>query len=204
MSIEKLLTETRVALIINEMQVGNLMMLPALKQEIERRQTAQHIATLANKFREKKLPVFHTPAMHRPDYADVKRNTLITALMLKSRAMIAGTEQVAFVEGLEPQPEDFVSARSSGLFAFQGTDLDARLRRMGVETIIAAGVSTNLGIPAIAIAATDLAYNVIVAEDCIAGANQQVHETLIREQLRMVASITTSAEVMALLDARPN
>src|SRR5690606_14797576 len=102
------------------------------------------------KFREKGLPVFHTPAMHRPDLADIKRNSMIAAFVLKTRAMIAGGDDVAFVAGLEPQPSDHVSARSSGIFAFMGTDLDVRLRRLGVGTVVATGVSTNLGIPGIA------------------------------------------------------
>lgn len=201
--IEKLIRDTRVALIINEMQVGNMQLLPALGKEVERRGTVKHIAKLAEKFREKNLPVFHTPAMHRADFADLKRNTLISAMAYKAKAMIAGSEQAAYLPGLEPHASDLVSVRSSGLFCFQGTDLDARLRRMGVETIIAAGVSTNLGIPAIAFAATDLGYNVVVAEDCISSVDQAIHEMLIREQLRLVATITTSADVMALLEQRP-
>lgn len=198
--IEKLLTETKPALIINEMQVGNIKMFPALGNEVERRETVKHIATLAGKFREKGLPVFHTPAMHRPDFADVKNNTMISSILLKTQAMIAGTDEAAYLPGLEPEPSDLVSARSSGLFALQGTDLNVRLRRMGVDTVVATGVSTNLGIPALACAAVDLGYHVIVPEDCIAGSDAEVHEILVREQLRIIANITNSEELMSILD----
>jgi len=200
--IDKRRTQTRPALIINEMQVGNIKLFAALGDELERRGTVKNIAALAAKFREKGLPVFHTPTMHRPDLADVKRNSMIASMVLKTRAMIVGSDEVAFFPGLEPEPSDLISARSSGLFAFQGTDLNVRLRRMGVETLVVVGISTNLGIPAIAFAAVDLAYDVLVPEDCIAGSSQAVHEMLIQEQLRVVATITSKDEVIAGIEAR--
>jgi nicotinamidase-related amidase len=197
--IEKLLSTTKAALIINEMQLGNFKMFPALGAEVARRGIVPKIAELANAFRAKGLPVIHTPTMHHPNLADVKRNSMIASFVLKTRAMIKGTEDAWYVEGLEPQPDDHVSQRSSGIFAFQGTDLNVRLRRMGVDTIVLVGVSSTLGIPGLAFAGVDLAYHVIVPEDCIAGTDQVVHEILVQEQLRIVSTITNKDDVIAAL-----
>jgi nicotinamidase-related amidase len=59
--IEKLLSTTKAALIINEMQLGNFKMFPALGAEVERRGIVPKIAELAAAFRVKGLPVIHTP-----------------------------------------------------------------------------------------------------------------------------------------------
>ncbi len=195
--IGKLFEETRVALVINEMQVGIPQLFRAIGAELERRGTVANIARLADGFRRNELPVFHTPAMNHPEYVDALRNSMITSMVVKTGAMRAGTEQVAYLPGLEPHPSDLVSARTSGLFALISTDLNVRLRRMGVETLVVTGISSNVGIPGFAFAAVDLGYHVVIPEDCIAGSNPEAQDVIVREQLRMVASISTTD---ALLD----
>ncbi|CAN5146748.1 hypothetical protein BH10PSE13_BH10PSE13_20150 [soil metagenome] len=200
--IQSLLTGTKPALIINEMQQGNLKMFPALNAEVERRGVVANIAGLAAAFRAAGLPVFHAPAIHHPDLIDQKRNSMIANFVLKTKAMLPGTDDVKYLAGLDPERGDLVSARSSGLFALIGTDMNVRLRRMGVDTIVVTGVSTNLGIPALAMAGVDLAYHVIVPEDCIAASDQKVHEMFIAEQLRILANMTTSQDVKDALALR--
>ncbi len=117
----------------------------------------------------------------------------------KKRTMVIDTIDAAYMPGLEPHPEDHVSLRTSGLFAMLGTDLDVRLRRLGVQTIVATGVSTNLAITGLAMAGVDFGYNVIVPEDCIAGSDPQVHRTIVDEQLRLLALITDSSDILTAL-----
>lgn len=199
-AIENLFAQTRVALVINEMQVGIPKLFEPIGRELERRGTVANIARLAETFRAKELPVFHTPAMNDPEYADALRNSMITSLVVKTRAMRAGTDQVAYLPGLEPKPGDLVSARTSGLFALVSTDLNVRLRRMGVGTLVVTGISTNVGIPGFAFTAVDLGYHVIIPEDCIAGSDPEVQDVIVREQLRMVASISSTEELVSILD----
>ncbi|MBA3055297.1 MAG: cysteine hydrolase [Sphingomonadales bacterium] len=204
--LDRLLTTTKAALLINEAQIGichpDHAMFKAMPLEAQKRGTMGNIAELDRAFRAAKLPVFHLPCVHRKDFADIKRNSLISAMSLKARGMSEGSPETAFMPGLEPEPEDHISTRSSGIFAFLGTDLDVRLRRLGVETIIATGVSTNLGIPGIAFTAVDMGYNVVIPEDCIAGSDPEVHRVIVEEQLRLVATITSKDEVLAALEKR--
>lgn len=204
--LDSLITQTKTALLINEAQLGvchpDYAMFKAMPQEAAKRGIFDKIIALAEAFRAAKQPVFHLPCIHRPDFGDVKRNSLIAAMSLKHRGMTEGSPEVAFMPGLEPQPEDFVSMRSSGIFAFLGTDLDLRLRRMGVETVVVTGVSTNLGIPGIAIAAVDFGYNVVIAEDCTAGSDPEVHEMIVREQLRLLGVVASKDEIVDALAKR--
>ena len=60
--------------------------------------------------------------------------------------MLRGTPDVEPMEGLVPEPSDYVSVRRSGLGMWYGTDLDATLRDLGVATVVLSGVSTNLAL----------------------------------------------------------
>ena len=80
-----------------------------------------------------------------------------------------------------------------------GTELDAALRRMDVQTIVLTGVSTNLAIPGNTFAAVEMGYYVIVPEDCIASPDPNVHRTIVDNQLRLLARVTTSDEIVAAL-----
>jgi len=204
--IERLLNSTRAALLINEMQLGiahpDYAMFKAMALQAQERGIAPRIARLAEAFRAAALPVFHLPCIHRRDLSDIKKNSLISAMSHKFPSVFAGTPQAEFFPELQPHDEDHISVRSSGIFAFLGTDLNVRLRRMGVETVVATGVSTNLGIPGLAIAGVDYGYNVIVPEDCIAGSDPQVHRIIVDEQIRLLATVTTSDDILAAMPAR--
>ena len=200
--VAKLLTQTKAALVINEMQNGPIKMFPALKQALERHNVVANIAGLAATFRAKGLPVFHAPIHHHPQMLDIMPNSMIESIALKTQALRAGTDEVLPLPGLEPHPEDIIVLRNSGLFALIGTDMNVRLRRMGVETIVVTGISTNLGILALAMAGVDLASNVVVPEDCIAGSDQKVHDMIIAEQMRLLAHISSAQAVTEALAAR--
>ena len=60
-------------------------------------------------------------------------------------------------------------SRHHGVSPFSGTELDAVLRRLGVRSIVACGVSLNVGILGLTIEAVSLGYRVAVATDAVAG-----------------------------------
>ena len=78
---------------------------------------------------------------------------------------------------------------------FVGTTLDATLRAMGVSTVIATGVSLNLGIPGLAIEAVDLGYRVVVATDCVAGVPADYAAAVMQHTMALVAALATADEI---------
>lgn len=195
--------EGRAALIVNECQLGvvdpSFSGFPGLAAHVVERGVLDRIATLADAFRARGLPVVHTPVIHRPDLADIRPNTLINALTIKGGKMKVGSAEAAYVAQLLPHLKDFVFERSAGLIAFNATALDATLRRLGISTVVLTGVSTNVAIPGNTMTATDLGYHVVIPEDCIAGSDPETHRVIVREQLRMLARITTAEAVIAAL-----
>ena len=71
-----------------------------------------------------------------------------------------GTPGAELVGGLEG-PGDIVVPRLHGMTPFTSTSLDQILRNLGVRTVVATGVSVNLGVFGMALTALDLGYQVI-------------------------------------------
>jgi nicotinamidase-related amidase len=80
---------------------------------------------------------------------------------------------------------------------FGGTTLDATLRALGATTVIATGVSLNLGIPGLAIEGVDLGYHVVVATDAVAGVPADYADAVMRHTLALVAAFATVDEIVS-------
>ena len=79
----------------------------------------------------------------------------------------AGSAGVEVVPQLKPAAGEVAIQKASG-GAFTRTDLDARLRARGVDTVIVSGLMTHLAVATSAADATALGYRVIVAADAVA------------------------------------
>jgi nicotinamidase-related amidase len=191
------------ALVISECQMGILdpatSMTPALAAQAAERGIVARIGELARAFRAAGLPVVHCHIGHRPDLAGVKPNSLLGALAIKKRTLIAGTPDTLPPPELAPYPADHVSIRATGLTAFYGTDLDAALRLRDIETIVLTGVSTDVAIPGLALEAVNRGYYVRIPADCVAGTSAQSYEFMMAGLLPAIARITDAAGVLASL-----
>jgi nicotinamidase-related amidase len=191
------------ALIIHEMQKfvvdPQYAGFPALAQQVTDRGIAKKIAALATAFRKAGAPVFHTPARGRPDRADVKINTLIAKISMKGTPMPADHPAQAYVEGCEFHEGDFEIARSSGMTAMVGTQLDTLMRRMDIETVVVTGVSVNVGVAGNVMVASELGYHVLVPDDCVAASDWETHRAIVDNQMRMIARVVQSEDVLAQL-----
>jgi nicotinamidase-related amidase len=191
------------ALVISECQQGILdpaaSVTPGLAAQAAERGIVARIAGLATAFRTAGLPVVHCVIAHRPDLAGMRPNSLLGALAIKNRTLIAGTPDALPPPELAPQPGDHVSSRATGITAFYGTDLDATLRLRSVETIVLTGVSTDVAIPGFALEAVNRGYYVRIPADCVAGTSAVSHEFMMGGLLPAIARITDAAAVLASL-----
>ena len=191
------------ALVISECQRGILdltaSVTPALAAQAAERGIVPRIAKLARAFRAAGLPVVHCHIAHRHDLAGIKPNSLLGALAIKNRTLIAGTPATLPPPELAPRPGDHVSIRTTGLTAFYGTDLDATLRLRNVETIVLTGVSIDVAIPGLALEAVNRGYYVRIPADCVAGTSARSYEFMMGGLLPLVARITDAAAVLACL-----
>ncbi|MBR0662978.1 cysteine hydrolase [Roseomonas hellenica] len=70
----------------------------------------------------------------------------------------------AYRPGFQPLPDEPVVAKSVNA-AFIGTDLDLRLRRLGIEAIMAFGISTDMCVSTSVRVGANLGYRMIVVGD---------------------------------------
>jgi nicotinamidase-related amidase len=116
-----------------------------------------------------------------------------------TRAGDAGDARGAEVlVAIGPDSSDYVVERHHGMSAFPGTELDAVLRSLRIGTIVAAGVSLNLGIIALAADAVSLGYRVVVATDAVAGTPKDYGQAVIDNTLAVLATRLTVDEILAV------
>ena len=196
----------RAALIVNEMQNG--IANPSyddspLAGQVTGRGIVGRINTLTAAFRAAGVPViFATIAAETPDWAGFKVNCALAARIRRKGLLVSGTAAGAIHDDLVVAPSDIVSRRSHGMAPFTGTSLDATLRGYDVETVVLAGVSTNIALAGACIEAVALGYSVVLAEDCAAGATTETHQMQITMHLPLLATVTDSGSVTDSLRAQ--
>lgn len=85
--------------------------------------------------------------------------------------------------------------------AFFGTELDLRLRRRGIDTIILCGIATNFGVEQTAREAWQMNYSLVIAEDATTALSAEMHDFSITRILPRIARVRAGAEIIAALKA---
>jgi ureidoacrylate peracid hydrolase len=97
-----------------------------------------------------------------------------------------------------PAPDyDIEKTRYSG---FHNTHLDALLRGLGVDTVLLAGVITNMCVEATARDAFHRDFRFVVLSDCVSGFNPELHEASLKT-LSIFGRVASSEELLRQLDA---
>ncbi len=200
--LHELLDPSRCALLTMELQrgvVGDLSSFPELAAAAERSGLIRHCARLAASARRAGVPVVHCTAGFLADRAGSPANApLITAMLRRPGHLLEGTEAVDLVPGLAASRDDLRSHRRHGVAPFGGTDLDALLRRHGVEVVVATGVSLNLGIPGLCVEAVDLGYRVVVPRHAVTGIPPDYAEAVLSRTISLVATVVDVDDVVEL------
>ncbi|MEN3382635.1 MAG: ureidoacrylate peracid hydrolase [Hyphomicrobiales bacterium] len=89
--------------------------------------------------------------------------------------MQEGMEDTQFVDGLSPRPNHLVLEKSQPSL-FVDTPLDLRLKAMAIDTLVIAGVATDIGIELTCRHAATLGYYSVVAEDATGAYSREAHE----------------------------
>jgi nicotinamidase-related amidase len=80
--------------------------------------------------------------------------------------------------------------------AFQGTDLDSRLRRRRITTLVLAGVTTHVAVEFTARDAWQRNYSVIIAEDAVASIDPAFHQFSVEKVLPRIAAVCATTDIV--------
>jgi nicotinamidase-related amidase len=99
---------------------------------------------------------------------------------------------------LRRQPGDIlVTKRTWGAFA--STDLEARLKAMGVTQVVITGVATGTGVEATARQAYEAGFNVTLAVDAMTEVRPEAHEYSLKHVFPRLGETGSTADVLDLL-----
>ena len=117
------------------------------------------------------------------------------------RPIVAGgTWAAQVIDELAPAPDDYLIPKYRWSAFFQ-TYLELALRTRGIDTLIIAGGSTDVGVASTAFAARDLDYNVVIVSDACTSPEQDNHDQFMRRVFPRMGRVRTAVEVSAMISA---
>lgn len=96
-------------------------------------------------------------------------------------------------------PDLIVTKRQWG--AFFGTDLDPGLRRLKIETVLVAGVATNMGVESTVREGWSLGYGMVVVQDACSSFSSEAHDFATTQILPRIARVRSTAQTLNALGA---
>jgi ureidoacrylate peracid hydrolase len=175
---------------------------------LEERRILPNLQRLLHGARKAGITAFYPAGAHAPDGSDWVERLTDTDMDLnagaadrpiKPRFNREGPEAAIAAE-LAPGPGDVV-VRKQRWSAFFETNLELQLRARGIDTIILAGGSTDVGIAATAFAARDRDYGLVLVRDACFSMRGNNHDFFMDRVFPRMARVRTVDETLALMEA---
>lgn len=146
--------------------------------------------------------VVHCIAKRRADGLGSSTNARIFGAARKSGVGLEpGSEGVEVIDEIGLEDTDLVSGRFHGVGPMWGTDLDPILRNLGVRTIVAIGVSINVGVTNLVLDAVNAGYQVVLPRDAVAGIPANYANSVIDNTLSILATVVMTDDVIGVWNA---
>ena len=120
---------------------------------------------------------------------DARKSTDRPALWSK------GSYEHEIIAELAPLADELVIDKNASS-PFNGTGIDQILRNMGLETLVIAGMATDMCVETTARDAADRGYNVIVAEDAVATFFPEHHRAALSALARVYTQVWSTEQVL--------
>jgi biuret amidohydrolase len=187
-------------LVVVDVQKGDEAENPGIQTTPGRAERTARVVDLVDTARRHGVPVVFIQEVHKPSLVDIGRE-LDGA---EGPHCIEGDPSTDLVDGLDPQPEEFL-IRKRRYSAFFGTELDIVLRSYGTRTVLLVGGLTDVCIHYTAVDAHQHDYFVRVATDAVGGSSERAHDAALEaiRYLQRDALVTAAdmAEAMAAAQA---
>ncbi len=168
------------------------------------RTTIPNTKALLDRFRKLNMPVVHT--RHGSLLAD--GSDMIERRQRRDEDALVESEKPAmwskgdfeheFIEELSPAPGELIIDKNSSS-PFNSTGIDQLLRNLGVNTLVVAGVATDMCVETTSRDAADRGYHVIIVEDAVATFVEEHHLAALSGFARVFGKVWSSAELLAAL-----
>jgi len=166
--------------------------------QVAQNNVIDNITDVLKAARTAKLPVYHITTGHKADRSDV----IPTITDIQSTASLPhlaeGTPAAEIVDELKPvEGESIIFKRRHG--AFYQTELGLLLKTRGVDTLLFAGVLTDVCVAITFSQARMRDYHIIVISDCCASSTKERHNYFIQNMFPRHARVRTSKQIIEAL-----
>jgi nicotinamidase-related amidase len=155
------------------------------------------------------MTAFYPSGAHAPDGSDTVARLTDTDMDLQAGGdsdkpivprFHKGSKESEIAAEIAPVEGDVVVPKHRWNSFFQ-TDLDLQLRVRGIETIVIAGGSTDVGIASTVFAARDLDYGIVVIRDCCYSARGNNNEFFMERVFPRMGRVMNVDQAVALMTA---
>jgi nicotinamidase-related amidase len=197
-SLDHLLDPAGTAVLTMELQrgvAGDLSFIPALAEAVAATGAATAAGEVCALARKAGARVVHCTLEQRRDGVGYRANARMLGRWdgLRNpdgrRACEVGTPEAELMPEIGAGPDDVVVPRGSGVTPFAPSDLDTVLRNLGIRTVVATGVSVNMGIPGLAMEAVNLGYDVVIVPEAVAGIPAEYAQAILQNSLSLLTTI---------------
>jgi len=175
----------------------------ALLAEEARREAIPNIGKLLDAARAADVTVVHCLIQRRKDGRGSNMNARLFAAGKSFQVdLTPGSDGASVLPEFGPLPSDLVLTRTHGVGPMTGTDLDTVLRNLGITTIVGVGVSVNIAMQNFVMDAVNRSYQFVLPRDAVAGYPREYAEAVIDNTLSLLATVTTTDEIVAAWKAQ--
>ena len=125
------------------------------------------------------------------DYSDALKQPVDEPAQLPADGLPPGFND--FADGLLQPGDLIIHKRNWG--AFHGTDLDLHLRRRGIQTLVLAGIASNIGVESTARDAWERNYSLVVAEDACTTNAAEAHAASFKYIFPRISRVVKSNDI---------
>lgn len=196
------ISKNSVAIVFNDMINGNLHTGNAEHDEkIQASGIIDASARLVDEARKLGIPIVWIRVERRADRTDVfdaLTDSFIAGGCKPKEPKVRGSFGAENAKELPVLEQDQVILKPR-IDPFVGTDLELRLRGLGVDTILLGGVATNHGVESCARTARDRNFHVVLLKDCTYNVDHEAHEWSIKNIMPHLARVMTSTEALEII-----
>lgn len=209
-NLEPGLTKDRAALVLFDVLQGYLHPAdPAKAAALEAAGLVKQLQQLLEGARAAGLRVFYGAANHSPDGSDSALRLTDTDMDLQpwpadyvpvQRPPLArGDRGIQVADELTPRAGEDLVVHKHRWSAFFQTSLELALRARGIDTIVLAGLSTDVGIAATAFSARDLDFGIVVVRDACYSSRGNNNQFFMDRVFPRMGRVMTTANALALM-----
>jgi len=188
--------------LVHESRIGTKGIGGALAAAVRERNVLTNIARVLAAARSAGVPVLYANKESKPGIPTT--GAPIFRIGKRQPILCEGTWGAEVHPLIAPREGDYVLRRFLSVDASYGSGLFGTLRALGRNLLITVGVSTNFAVEGTVRGAVNRLFEIVVAEDCCASVPDDMHRFSIDHILSLLATITTSDNVVQALNQLGN